>query len=385
MRAMGSSTPPPVAARERVAAFDRLRGLVMVLMTLDHAGGSFDAGHLVTDSALLYVPGAPLEPARFLTRWATHLCAPTFAFLAGASVALSWSARSARGESARTFDAFLVKRGLLLLALEPLWMSWILAPGHVLLQVLWVLGVAFVAAPLLRRVGPAVLVGGALAFIALSDELVGLALASSPGGPSFALALLLTTGQRGALVAAYPLVPWLAIVALGHAAGQLWVARAPDARTASRAAFCAGAASLALFGLLRGANGYGNLLLRRSDGSLVQWLHVSKFPPSASFVTLELGLMLVILAALLRFPSAPGRALRAALDWLGLLGSTALVYYLVHAHLLEGAAWLLGLRARAGLGATYAATVVALAALTPLCARFRRYKAAHPTGLARYV
>jgi uncharacterized membrane protein len=81
------STPGIVS--ERVAALDWMRGLVMVLMSLDHASEMFNAGRVVTDAVFIYKPGTPLPVAQFLVRWITHLCAPTFVFLAGTSLALS--------------------------------------------------------------------------------------------------------------------------------------------------------------------------------------------------------------------------------------------------------------------------------------------------------
>jgi uncharacterized membrane protein len=79
--------------RTRLPAVDAMRGIVMVLMTLDHASHAFNAGRYAADSATWYQPGAEIPAAQFLTRWVTHLCAPTFLFLAGFVLALSaWSA-----------------------------------------------------------------------------------------------------------------------------------------------------------------------------------------------------------------------------------------------------------------------------------------------------
>jgi hypothetical protein len=97
-------------------------------------------------------------------------------------------------------------------------------------------------------------------------------------------------------------------------------------------------------------------------------------------MALELGLMGVLLAVLLRAP-AGYRPLRP----LVLLGQTALFFYLLHVHLLHGAAHVLGLTRGAGLRATYIAAAATVAVLLPLCAAYRRYKAAHPDGWARYV
>src|SRR5436853_6786508 len=82
----------------RLPALDWLRGLVMILMTVDHASGTFNAGRLMTDSLALYQPGTALPASQFLTRWMTHLCAPTFVFLAGAALALSVEKRQAAGD-----------------------------------------------------------------------------------------------------------------------------------------------------------------------------------------------------------------------------------------------------------------------------------------------
>src|ERR1044072_9251585 len=109
--------------RDRIVALDWLRGLVMVLMTIDHASGTFNAGRLMNDSFALYTPGTPLPVAQFMTRWITHLCAPTFVFLAGTALALSIEKRRRSGETAAALDRYIVTRGLLIAALDPLWMS----------------------------------------------------------------------------------------------------------------------------------------------------------------------------------------------------------------------------------------------------------------------
>src|SRR5262245_1749689 len=115
--------------RARLPALDWLRGFVMVLMTIDHASGVFNAGRLFSDSAFRYTPGTPLPAAQFFTRWITHLCAPTFVFLAGTSLALSVARRESANEPAPSINRFIVTRGLLIAALDPIWMSPVLVPG----------------------------------------------------------------------------------------------------------------------------------------------------------------------------------------------------------------------------------------------------------------
>jgi len=361
------------AGQRRPPALDWLRGLVMVLITLDHASGTFNAGRLVTDSSVLYRPGTPLPAAQFFTRWVTHVCAPAFVFLAGAALALSIEKHRARGEAAGATDRFILAR-LLIAVLDPVWMSWVFAPGRVLFQVLYAIGGGLVLMVPLRRLSDRALLGTALVLVFGGEALTGAALALVGGTPTLPVALLLTGGDFGRLIVAYPLLPWLAIMLLGWCFGRYLVATGPA--RAARLLVAAGLAALLLFVVVRGVDGYGNMRLARDDGSLVQWLHVSKYPPSLAYVALELGLVALGL----------GLALRRVLGRrLVVLGQAALFFYLLHVHLLALAAWTLGLLHRGGLAATYAATVVALALLYPLCDRYRAYKQAHPDGWPRYV
>lgn len=363
----------------RLAPLDWLRGLVMLLMTVDHASEVVNKGRLFSDAVWFYKPGTWLDPAQFFTRWITHLCAPTFVFLAGASLALSVSRRVARGESAGGIDRFLITRGLVILLADPLWMSPVfLGPGRVLFQVLYAIGGSMLCMALLRRLPRAWLLGGSLAFIVGGEALIGAGLHLAHGQPTVPLALLLSGGQFDHFIVAYPLLPWLAILVLGWSAGSYLLVTSPE--RAARSFAVAGAGSLLVFGLVRGQNGYGNLLLYRDDGSLVQWLHVSKYPPSLSFTTLELGISWLLLAA-----AFAGARAGARLTPLLVLGQTALFYYLLHVHLLELGARATGYAHQAGIAGAFVAAGLAALVLFPACVAYRRYKAAHPDGLARYV
>jgi len=364
----------------RLPALDWLRGVVMVLMTIDHASGAFNAGRLMTDSAGMYHPGMPLPGAQFLTRWITHLCAPTFVFLAGAALALSVERRRAAGESERAIDRFILTRGLFIAALDPLWMSWVFVPGQIILQVLYAIGAGMMAMAALRRLDDRWLLALALLVVGAGELLTGAVLLATGGAPTLPFALLLTGGLFGWLIVGYPLLPWLAMMVLGWCFARR-LGTAPPAGVA-RSLLRAGLASLAVFAVVRGLDGYGNMGLGREDGSLVQWLHVSKYPPSLSYTTLELGLMALCLGA---FFALQRREQPAAMRPLLVLGQTALFFYLLHVHVLELASWALGLSHRAGLAATYLAAAATVLALYPLCVWYRGYKAAHPTGWPRYV
>jgi uncharacterized membrane protein len=364
--------PAPVRLQE----IDWLRGLVMVLMTVDHASEALNPGRLMTDSVFMHTAGAALPVDQFLTRWISHLCAPTFVFLAGAALALSVARRVAAGDPPCSIDRAIVTRGLILLALEVTWMSLAFRPGGVLLQVLYALGGGMIAMAWLRRLSPRALAIAGLALILGGEALTGLAIYLGGGQPVVPGALLVTGGFFGFVVVAYPLIPWLAIMMLGWAWGAQLGARAPQPRRI----LLVGLASLAAFAVVRGLNAYGNMLLLREDASLVQWLHVSKYPPSLTFTALELGLMAVLLAlfARLRVRGAANAVLRI----LEVFGSVALFYYLLHVHLLELAALVLG---KPGLAATYLGAALTLLVLYPLCVVYRRYKAAHPLSWTRFI
>jgi uncharacterized membrane protein len=380
---------PEVAATEkpavaRLAPLDLIRGLVMVLMAIDHSSDAFNAGRLLTDSAFLWTKGAPLPAAQFMTRWITHLCAPTFVFLAGVSLAFTVQKERARGKSEREIDRQIFTRGVLIASFE-IWISLTVAPpGMWVFQVLYAIGTSFVLMVPLRRLSEraAAIVGGLL--IAGGELIVGL-LVMAFGGPQsvpLALSLLFVGGLRGHLIIVYPAVHWLAIMLIGYALG-LSLSTRPEARARlGRRLWIGGACSLIVFAIVRGLNGYGNVLLYREDASIVQWLHVSKYPPSISYTALELGIMALCVAGIMALTK--GRAPRPN-GLLLVLGQTPMFFYLLHFPMLVGAARLLGVQSRLGLGATYAGAATVVAVLYPACLWYRKYKAAHRDGWPRYI
>jgi uncharacterized membrane protein len=367
----------PAIATSRVIALDWMRGLVMVLMTVDHASEMFNSGRHVSDAYFLYKPGTPLPVIQFLVRWITHLCAPTFVFLAGASLAFSTMKRLNAGESDASIDRSIVIRGLLIAALDPLWMSWAFTPGMILLQVLFAIGVSFICMVPLRRLGNRTLVGLALGLMLFGEGIIGALLKLFGGSMPLPLALLLSGGLFGKLIVGYPLLPWLAIMMLGWVFGDHLLRQQP-----ARWLGTGGLLALAVFAIVRGVNGYGNLLLLRDDQSLLQWLHVSKYPPSLSFYALELGLMALLLSCLFHWQQRQ-RANPSGL--LLVLGQTAFFFYLLHGHLLLLAARSLGVLHQRGLPETFVAAGAVIGLLYPCCRWYRRYKNAHPQGWARYV
>lgn len=363
----------------RLRAIDWLRGFVIVLMTADHAGTIFDAAHMHGDSAARWVVGSPLPPGEFLTRWVTHLCAPVFVLLAGASLALSDEKR--KGEPGQT--RFIVTRGLFIAALDPLWMSLGFANyARIVAQVLYALGLSMVCLAFLRRYSSRTLLGLAFALQLFGELSAQWHPVEQPlksiwaylfvGGPTFGIA-----------VCAYPLLPWLSMMLFGWVLGRwLLEERTPTARVRSLALWGVGA--LVVFLVVRGVDGYGNWNLHRDSLEVLQWLHVAKYPPSLSYTALELGLGLLLLAGFfwLDEPSQPRRWLAP----LTLFGSTAFFFYVWHVHLMALAQWVLQLdKTTYGLEKTWGAAAITLLVLAGPCWWYRKYKRAHPDGWARYV
>jgi uncharacterized membrane protein len=367
------------AAATRIRAIDWLRGLVMILMTIDHASALYNAGSMHNDGAAMWVPGTPLLPGQFLTRWITHVCAPSFVLLAGASLALSTEKR--RGAAGQT--AFIVKRGLFIAALDPTWMTWALVGFRFeVFQVLYAIGLSLVCMAWLRRLPTRALIAIAVVIQACAELTTHLPTLPRP------LAILMQLTCAGGPIPeingfiAYPFVPWLAIMMLGWVLGRWLIAtRARANRTRVLPLLLLGLALLSLFIVIRALDRYGNWGLYRESMDLLQWLHVAKYPPSLAYTTLELGLALMLLAGFFALDDASPRRW---LQPLGLFGATAFFFYLLHVHLLALAAWIFHI-GRAGLLRTYVATAIVLFVLYPLCVRYRRYKAAHPDGWTRYI
>ncbi|MDB4969637.1 MAG: uncharacterized protein JWN44_5326 [Myxococcales bacterium] len=356
----------------------------MMLMVIDHAGAAYDSHHLHGDSARGWMPGTVLPAGEFLTRWITHLCAPTFVLLAGTSLALSSERR--RNEPGQT--AFIVKRGLFIAILDPTWMSFGFALFDIVIfQVLYAIGMSMVCMAFLRRLSSRTLLALAVA-IQLFGECSKLVAPASQPWQGLWACLFVGGPVVRRLICAYPLMPWLSIMMVGWVLGR-WISETRDRPSRSRALpmLLVGVGLLALFAVVRGIDGYGNWDLHRDSMSALQWMHVAKYPPSLAYTALELGLAFVLFALFLGLDEGDEPAL---LEPLALFGSTAFFFYLLHVHILG--ATMLALNHFAGLSRdthgllkTYVATAAIIVVLYPLCARYRRFKSAHPDGWTRYI
>lgn len=387
----------------RLPAIDWMRGIVMILMATDHGSSAYNSGRLVTDSVLLYNPAQSLGALQFANRWISHLCAPTFLFLAGTALALSIERKMQRGATAGSIDKDLLFRGLIILGVDLFFINWFWFPDAILLQVMYAIGVAMIFMIPMRRLSSPVLVALGIATLFATELVLPEQLLVSNDPLSVLRTLLLGAGQfdtnleafgpweslgiPDSFLAAYPVLPWLAMMMFGWVFGRWLLARREspgwNADTV-RLLAGTGLGALALYGVMRGFNTFGNLQLMRLDGSWIQWLHVSKYPPSAAFAALELGLMFVTLAGLFVLQKRQGDDVNLNNPVL-LFGQTAFFFYVAHIFILEVSARSLGLHMENGLLASTVATTLSLILLYPICRWYRSFKTAHPKSVVRYM
>jgi uncharacterized membrane protein len=277
----------------RVETVDLLRGLLMILMALDHCRDFFSgAGVNPTDALKSW-------PALFATRWVTHLCAPGFVALAGTSVYLQRQRGKSHGEVSR----LLVTRGLWLIALEVtvISFSWSLTFKAPFFQVIWAVGAAMVVLAALQWL-PTAVVGGVGAAIVLLHNLLDPITAKSLGAWANVWTLvhqpgLLAVGGKPAGFVAYPVLPWTGAILLGYAFGAV-VVDAPEVRR--RIAIWLGVLLLGSFAVARALGGYGDpspwMRLPELERSVMSFLDVRKYPPSMDYFLATFGVLLLLFA-----------------------------------------------------------------------------------------
>jgi len=368
--------------RQRVATIDWMRGLVMVLMIVDHASMAFDGHHVDHDSAF-YADATTmaLQAGEFFTRWITHLCAPTFVFLAGTALALSIERRVLKGADPWSIDKNILIRGGIIALMDPTLISF--GSGWWTFSVLTAIGVSMMAMTLVRRLPTWALVAFGVGWLAFG-ELVTAHFWSPPGNTGVLASFLMAPYDTARLSIKYPILPWLAIMTLGWVFGRHLIRHAAGLSFVSgrKVLWWCGAAALVTFAIARGVNRYGNMFLPRADDSWQQWLHVSKYPPSLTFVGLELGILFLCLALLRTIELRIG--VRENGPFL-VFGQTAMFFYLVHRLAFEIPATYFGLRGVGDLGTTWAVAGVTLVLMYPACRWYRSFKARHPDSALKYL
>ena len=379
---------PAVSDRRayRLAGIDMVRGLVIVVMALDHVRDFFNVGGEADPMA-----NPNIGAALFFTRWITHFCAPVFVFLAGTSAGLM----TARKPPA-ALGAFLFTRGLWLILIEVsvVATAWSFAPSGleqlggrtgVVLQVIWAIGASMVvlagAQFLGQRVcfvlGTAILLGHNL-LDPIWPPTTGVFDTSPPWWVAAHGQMAITAGPLFFAIV-YPLVPWIGVMFLGYGTAPVFQQPAPRRDTRLIAL---GLATTAAFVVLRGIGVYGDpnpwQVQASASSTLIDFLNVSKYPPSLLFLLMTLGPAAMLCGAADRVP-------HAVKEPLIVFGRAPFAFYVAHLYLAHALAVAFGAAQGfepgafltysfffpqgygVGLPATYAVWLLVVAALYPLC------------------
>jgi uncharacterized membrane protein len=317
------------ASTSYVASVDLVRGLVMVLMALDHVRWFFtDADFYPTDLS-------HTDAAQYFTRWITHLCAPAFVFLAGTSAFLS----AAQGLDRPRLARRLFIRGLWLVVLEvtAVRLAWVfnLDYSQLELGVIWALGWSMVALSVLVYLPRWAIASIGIAMIVAHNLLDGLqldgfrAVDGSLEWQGWVLSILHVPHSP----VAYPLIPWIGVMATGYAFGAVFMMPTNRRR---QLMLGWGAALIAAFILLRLYNGYGDpapwATQETALFTLLSFLNTTKYPPSLLFLLMTLGMTLILLAVFEYRQARHGPISRLLI----VFGRVPLFFYLLHLYVIHG-------------------------------------------------
>ena len=382
---------PSAMSKSRLLSVDALRGFVMIIMALDHTREFFHSGAMVFQPEDL----SRTTTVLFFTRWITHICAPVFVFTAGLG-AYFWMSH---GRTPAQLSSFLWKRGVWLAILDLTVIRFALAysmlHGVLILSVLWALGLSMIALGFLIRIPVRWLATGSVAVIVLHN-LMDSVMASQFGSAGWIWKILHEQGVfsvGGALVlVAYPIVPWVAVMALGFCFGKImildplkrqwWLSRI-------------GIGMIVAFLVLRAINVYGDPQRWSTNFpgmTLLSFLRCTKYPASLDFLLMTLGPALLLLSWFTRMKFARTNPLIV-------FGRVPLFYFIVHLYVIHaltiplallrygraafllkplpsmgGPAELYPPQYGYGLWTVYAVWVAVVVLLYPLCLWFARLK-----------
>jgi len=383
----------PPTAHKRVTSIDVLRGLVMVIMALDHVRDYFHYDAFFFDPTDL----SQTTPALFFTRFVTHFCAPIFVFLAGTSAYFV-----GKKKSKHELSLWLVKRGFWLIFAELIivkfgWM-FKLNFEELDLQVIWVLGAAMIFLAGIIHLPKKVTIICCIVFIAIHNAFDGYQPESGLWADIWIFLhqsfRVVPFGSVNALVA-YPLIPWIFLMPLGYHFGALY---APEYGASKRQRFLwiVGGIIIFLFVTIRLLNVYGDphpwSTQKNFTFTILSFLNLAKYPPSLLYLLITIGPTFIFLAIAEKWETKLHGILST-------IGRVPMFYYIVHIFLIHLlaliAASMTGFKASDmildtwvtmssnlqgygfGLGVVYLVWIFVVVSLYPVCKWYGQYKAAH--------
>jgi len=379
-----------MSEKTRISSIDIARGLLMVIMALDHVRDYFHTSAFVFDPTDLSKTTSIL----FFTRWVTHFCAPGFVFLSGISIYLSLQRRSKKDLS-----VFLLTRGLWLVIVEFVVMRFALLFNFyfdvTLFGIIGVIGACMILMAAFLHFNQRLLLGIAL-IILFGYHAIPIPVLTSIG--------FISILPGHALIVSYPIIPWLAIMMLGYCAGELYNS---SISVQQRQRFLLGFAAFAwlLFCVLRWINVFGDPAIwsvQSTPGiTFLSFLNVTKYPVSLLFSLLTLGGVLILLALLEQVKTKLSAAIMV-------FGRVPLFYFVLHFYVIHtvaliffiwktGKTWMEvdfhfdksfgGITPEGGfsLGWVYLFWITLILLLYPVCKAYDRYKSTHSYTWLSYL
>lgn len=393
--------PPSKSLGARIQSIDLLRGIVMIIMALDHTRDFFHEQAFTGDPLNL----STTTPILFFTRWITHFCAPVFIFLSGTSIYLQ-SLRKTKAQ----LSIFLVKRGLWLILIEVLVMSFAFTfdPSykHIFLQTIWAIGISMVLLAIFIWLPfRLILLLGLL--IVLGHNTLDFAEASSKSPFGFWWSMFhrqnaFPLGDGRTLFNFYPFLPWTGLMLLGYCTGKLYRQRI-TAEYRSKVLFWLGLALICFFIALRLTNLYGDPSKYNVQGSwvytILSFINTTKYPPSLLYMCMTIGPALILLSWVEKIQNS-------VTNVFVIFGRVPFLFYVLHFYLLHllcmGLFLLRGHSFTEGMNTTsifkfinigegyrlmivYMIWIGVVVLLYPLCKKFSEYKQTHKQWWLSYL
>jgi uncharacterized membrane protein len=408
---MAELTATIPGTRNRIQSIDILRGLVMVIMALDHVRDFFFKANVAGGGASLAMDPtnmATTTPALFFTRWITHFCAPVFVFLAGTSIFLM-----GKKKSKSELSLFLIKRGFWLVFVEVIIITfaWTFNPffNLLILQVIWTFGISMILLGLLIRLpfwlifalGFIIVFGhNLLDYESINKNLKGGFLADLLYFSNFSAYPI---DKNHYIFIVYAFAPWLGVMMLGYCFGKLYESTV-DAAWRKKILVRLGTGLLLLFIVIRLLKGYGDPVPfsqqpRGSVFTFLSFLNVNKYPPSLAYLSMTLGAAMIFLALIENVQN----------KWTAFFkvyGRVPLFYYILHFYIIHIVAVVVffaeGFSMNQisepgnpflfkpsgfgfGLLGVYAVWLFVFLILYPLCKKYDRYKSTHQKWWLSYL
>ncbi len=313
-------------SRKRISSIDILRGLVIILMAVDHIRDMWALEPFAPENI------SETSAGYFFTRWITHFCAPVFVFLAGTSIYLYLQ----KVKDKNVVSTFLVKRGLWLVLVEIIIINWawswkmIWNSWGFFLQVIWAIGVAMIAMALLIRLSNKILLIVSMLII-FGHNLLNAITPNDLGSFDWFWKIFHEQGwipfasdNSFGMYVVYPILPWIGVMAAGFVFGQVMTWE-PEKRI--KLLWKLGIGSILLFVVLRYSNIYGDTgvweIQKNGLFTFIDFLNTQKYPPSLLFLLMTLGPSFLLLIVFEKWKTK-------LFDFLKVFGRVPFFFYILH-------------------------------------------------------